>query len=327
MPNRLKRIQFGATGAEVHVDVPLSNVAIDYEPPEMIADTLCPVVEVPFMSGSIPKFDRAGMWRVPDDLRAPGTEAKVVTRNVSSDSFLVTNHALKTFVTLEDRKNADPIYVQKLYSDGSMFLKTQLMLAKEKRVAGLVTSGTNVGSYSAVGSSWTDHANSDPLSDLQTALDNVQDSTGYRPNIVTFGTEAWRHFRRNTTVRNLIFGTNNGGGYPSEAQVADILGVEKINVGKAYVNTGKEGQAESLETVWGDHVLMHYAPPSPSIFVPSFMYEFRWAPAGVPNMQVERHPYDTRRKREEIELGYYADDTKVTGAELSFLVTNVTSST
>lgn len=326
MPNRLKRVVFAATGAELHVDVPLSNVAIDYQPPEMIADTLCPIVEVPFISGSIPKFDQGDVWRVPDDLRAPGTEANVVTRGVSSDSFLATNHALKTFVTLEDQKNADPIYVQKLFNGGAEFLKTQLLLSKEKRVAGLVTSGSNCGSYSAVASSWTDHGNADPLSDVQTALDNVQDSIGYRPNIVTFGTVAWRHFRRNTTVRNLIFGVNNGGGYPNEAQVANILGVEKVNVGKAYENTGKEGQADNLATVWKDHVLVHYAPPTPSIYVPSFMYEFRWAPSGVPNMQVERHPYDTRKKRSEIELGYYADDTKITGAALSFLVSNVTSS-
>jgi len=322
-----KRVYFAAVGREVHVDVPLSNVAIDYQnQPMFIAPNLAPIVEVPNLTGSIPEFSRRDRMATADDRRAPGTEANIVRREVSSDSFVCLNYALKQAVTLEDMKNADPIYVQKLYNGAAEFLTGKLMLNWENRVASKVTSGSNVGSYSAVSSAWTDYTNSDPLNDVLTRIDQVQDLTGTKPNKVVFGDKAWRNFRRNTTVRNLIFGTNNGGGYASEMQVADLLGVDEVMVGGAYKDTANRQQSESLVQIWGDNVLVHYAPPSPSIYVPSFMYSFRWAIAGVPNMQAERHGFDTKTKSEEVEVGYYQDE-KITGSEYGGLIIATDSST
>jgi len=324
--NKLKRYFFAAVGKELHIDVPLSNVAIDYRPEGMIADMIAPVVTVPNMSGQIPIFDRGDLLRVEDDLRAPGTEANRVSRNVSSDSFICTNYALQDGVTVEDRYNADPIYVQKLFTGGTEFLKTKLALSWERRVARMVTSGTNVGSFAAVSSAWTDLTNSDPLSDVLTGMDNVQDANGLRANKAIFGERAWRYFRRNTEIRNLINGNNNGGGFVSLAQVEALLELDKILVGRAYENTVAEGLGESLSQIWDDNVLVYYAPDNPSIITPSFMYSFRVKSGGIPNMQVERHPYNGKTKQWDYELGYYQTE-KITGQGYGFLVGDVTLST
>lgn len=324
--NKLKKAYFAAIGKEIHIDVPLSNVAIDHRPQEMIADLLCPIVGTPNISGQIPIFNVADKRRTENDHRAPGTEARRIHRNVSSDSFLCINHALMTDVPIESLNNADPIYVQKLFNGGAEYLKDILMLNWEVRVANQVNSTSNVGSSAAVSSSWTDLSNSDPLTDMNTVIDNVQDTTGVRPNRVTFGLTAWRNFRRNNTVRNLIFGTNNGGGYVSRQQVADLLEIEHVLVGGAYQNTAAEGQSESLSKVWNNNVLVSYAPNNPSIYDPSYMYAFRWSTAGIPNMQVERHPYASRRKCYDIELGYFQDE-KITGSEYAYLLLAVDSST
>jgi len=124
----------------------------------------------------------------------------------------------------------------------------------------------------------------------------------------------------------LIFGTNNGGGYPSTQQVATLLEVDEVLVAGAFQNTGEEGLSESLSTIWGDNVLVCYTPPAPTIERPSFAYKFRWSAPGLPNMQVERHPYDTKIKAEELEVGYYQDE-KITGASYGFLLIAVNSST
>lgn len=321
-----KRVHFAAVGRELHVDVPLSNVALDYQPPELIAPMIAPVVEVPNISGSFPTFSRRDRLATTDDSRAPGTEANIIRREVGSDSYFCLNHALKTRVNLEDRSNADPIYVQKLYNGAAEFIAGKLGLNWENRIALQCTSGSNVGSYAAVASAWTDHENSAPLENVLTGIDNVQDTTGVRPRKVTFGELSWRHFRRNTTVRNLIFGTNNGGGYPSRQQVADLLEVDEILVGAAYKDTANRQQTESLSQIWADNVLIHYTPDNPSIFVPSFMYSFRWAVAGVPNMQAERHGWDRKTKSEETEVGYYQVE-KITGSEYAFLIVATNSST
>lgn len=319
--NRLKTVHFAAVGKELHIDVPLSNVAIDYQPPNMIADMLAPVVPVPNISGIIPSFSRGDLLRVPKTFRAPGTQANRVQRDISSDNFYCRNWALMDGVTVEDRYNADPIYVQKLFEGGIQFIKTGLMMDWEARLANLVTSGANVGSYAAVTSAWTDTStNSDPLGDVLTAIDNVQDTNGIKPNKVLMGDKAWRYFRRNVAVRNLIFGINNGGGYPNTAQVANLLDIDTVLVGGAYQDTGHEGQAENLQQIWGGNVLVYFAPDAPSIAMPSFLYSFRWSTAGIPNMQVERHPYDSKAKIWDFELGYYQDE-KVTGASYGFLLT------
>jgi len=200
------------------------------------------------------------------------------------------------------------------------------MLDWENRVATQATNTANVGSSSAVGSAWTDYTNSDPLGDCQTMLDNIKDAQGIKPNKMVFSEAAWRNFRRNDAVKNLIFGINNGGGYPSVEQAANLLEVDQVLVGGAYKNTGVEGLSESLEQIWGDDVLAYYAPQTASIAVPSFMYSFRWETAGIPNMQVERHAFDTRRKVEDYELGYYQDE-KIAYKGVSFLLTSVNSST
>ena len=201
----------------------------------------------------------------------------------------------------------------------------KLSLDWENRIAALCTNTSNVGSSAAVASGWTTD-NADVLGDINTAIDNVKDSTGMSPNSIVFGEAAWRNFRRHTDVRNIINGNNNGGGYANIQQVQDLLEIPNIHVGGAYQNTANEAQSESLSQIWNDNVLIYYSAERPSMDRPSFGYSFRWSAPGLPNMQVERHPFDTRRKSEEVEVGYYQDEA-ITGAEYGFLMTSVNSST
>jgi hypothetical protein len=317
----------GATAKDLHFDMLLTNVAMGYRPRNLIADQIFPMVPVPKQSDYYPIFSRAEALAIPDTKRSPDTEANKIYRTVSSDTYFADNYALKMPVTIEDKSNADPIYLQRLINGRVFYIMDKLGLDWENRVASQVTSGSNVGSYAAVGSAWTDLDNSDPLTDIWTGIDNVADSTGYRPNSIVMSETAWRNFRRNTGVINKINGTNNGGGYVTKQEVQDLFEIERFLVGGAFKNTANEAQSESLSKIWGDHVLVYYAPiGSPSVEDPSFGYSFRWETAGLPNMQAERHPFDTRRKSEEVEVGYYQDE-KLTGTDYGFLITNVTSST
>lgn len=321
-----KKVKFGATGRDVHVDMPLSQVAQNYKPDGFIADMVFPIVPVGKQSDRIIVFSRAEALRLEDDKRAPTTEANKIQRTVSSDTYFADNYALKDAVALEDLTNADPAYTQLLYNERAEYVVSKLWLNWERRITNIVTSGSNVGSFAAVASGWTDLTNSDPLGDVNTGIDNVFDSTGKRPNNVDFGEQAWRNFRRNTNVRNLINGVNNGGGFVSREQVANLLEVDRVLVGASFVNTAEEGQDEVLTTMWGDTVLIHHTPAQPSRDVPSLGYSFRWNTPGLPNMQAERHGMDPKKKAEEVEVGYYQDE-KIVGKEYGFLLEAVNSST
>lgn len=315
--------------SQLHVDQHLTNLAINYRPRKMIADMIFPRVNVPKQSDSFLVWDQGDLWRVNDTKRSPNTEANKVTTSVTSDNFNCQNYALKDSITVEDRVNADPVFTRELEGGKIRRLTDWLALDWEKRISSQVTNTANVGSSAAVGSSWTTQsANSDPLGDVLTAIENVEDATGYRPNRVVFGGEAWRVFRKNPTIidKTRAPGVTGGDFFPTKALVAELLEVEEIMIGNAFENTGEEGIGDTITRIWADHVLVYFAPSAPSLVEPSFGYSFRWNKAGIANMTVVRHPYDTRKQSQEVEIGYYQDE-KITSKPLSFLITNVTSST
>lgn len=315
-----------STGRDLHIDALLSQMAIGFMENETVAGRVAPTVPVGKQGDMYTVFSRADAFRIEETKRSPDTEANRITRTISSDTYYAQNYALKYGITIEDRENADPVYRQTMWNDAARYVTRKLALDWEQRIADLIFAAASVGSSAGVASEWDAAASSDPIGDIHTALDNVEDSTGTRPNRLLMGTDAWRYLRRNDQILDRIFGTNNGGGFPSTAQVANLLDIPEILVGGAYKNTANEAQAESLSKIWGDNVLAYYAPSSPSRDEPSFMYSFRWSAPGLPNMQVERHPYDPKRKSEEVEVGYYQDE-KVTGSEYGFLLLAVGSST
>lgn len=313
-----------ATGRDLHIDAALSNMAMGYRPEGFIADMIFPVVPVQKQSDMYYVFSRADRTRIESTTRAPGARAKQVTEDIGSGTFFCKNYALSAAAVLEDKLNADPMLLANLLNGKATYLLDKLLLDMESRVARQVTSGSNVGSYAAVSSAWSGAG--DPLGNINAALDNVHYSNGVRANRIVFGIEAWKSFRRDSNIRNLIFGSNNGGGYPSVQQVKELLEVDQVLIGGAFQNTTQENQTESLSAIWKDNVLVYYAPTAPSVERPSLGYNFRWAAPGLPNMQVERHPYDSRTKSEDIEVGYYQDE-KITGASYGFLLKSVNSST
>ena len=315
------------TGRDIHIDVPLSNVAIAYKPTGFIAEELAPIVGVPKQSDAYPIWSIADAFRTEEDYRAPKTEANVIESSVSSAKFFCDNYALKDGISYEDIANADAQWLQLERGYRAESVKDKLYLNWELRTAQLCTSGTNVGSYSATASGWTDYTNSTPLDDVQTAINVVLDTTGYRPNRVVMGEYAWRHFRENTAIQNRLFGTagtQNDGRIVKQAQVAALLEVEKIMVGRAYYNTTEENQTASLSQLWNDNVLVYYAPMTPRKDVPSFMYSFRWN--AVPGMSMQAEIFDRKyKKSQEVQLGYFQDE-KITASTLGFLMTGVGSS-
>jgi len=315
-----------STGRDLHVDRLLSQMAIGYAENSMIAGTIAPVVPVDKQGDIYSIFSRADAFRTEEDKRSPGTEANKITRTISSDNYYAQNYALKYPITLEDRENADPVFRQNLWNNAAEYVTDKLMLSWEVRVAALVNATANVGSSAGVASEWDASASSDPIGDITTALDNVHDLTGQRPNRLVFGLDAWRSLRRNDQILDRVYGSTNPQPFATRAQVANLLEVPNIHVGEAFRNTANEAQAETLAKVWGDNVLCAYTPDNPSRDRPSFMYSYRWAAPGLPNMQAERHAFDPKTKTEEVEVGYYQDE-KITGDEYAFLLLSVNSST
>jgi len=312
---------------QLHVDKHLSQVALNYQPQGQFADRIAPIVNVDKQTDLIKIWSQADIWRIDNTVRAPGNEANRMEISVSSVQYVCKNYALAADITVEDRANADPSFVRELETGRVKTLSWKMSMDWDRRVAQQVTNTSNVGTSANVGSSWTDLANSDPFGDINTIIDNVEDGTGFRPNKMLIGGEAFRYLVRNDNIIDKTKETALTGASMNTTQqrIADLFELDDVIVGKGYFNSAQEGQPLSLTRTLDPHVLLYYAPSTPSIEVPSFMYTFRWNVPGVPSMQVERIPFDPRRKADRLQIGYYQDE-KIVSSALGGLVTNVTSS-
>ena len=313
-----------STGADLHINQPLSQIAMAYRPEGFIADQIAPTVIVPKKSDSYYIWEIADVFRTVDDLKAPGREANIITRSISSGTFNCIARALKEPISYEDIANADAKELFASRQAAAEAVKDKLLLNMEVRVGTQVTSGTNCGSYSTVASAWnTAGAGNNPIGNIDTAINNVWGLTGIRPNSILFGQTAWESFSRNSNVISLAFGESAVGNarIPAYENVKAMFNMERVLVGGAYRNTNQENQAAALSRIYADSVLVYYAPMAPRRDKASFMYSFNWNAVPGYNWQVRVFDRPTLDE-EHVQTGYYQDE-KITGKNLSFLITNV----
>jgi hypothetical protein len=316
---------------ELHIDTHLTNMAINYRPQNFIADQIAPIIPVDKESNSYPIFSRFENFAVEDTARSRGTEAKKVTRSVSSANYKTQNFALGFDVTVEDLANMDQAFRGELDLGAAKYLLGKLGLDWEKRVLTLANAAASVSTTFVPSSAWnvTGTATApggDPFSQIMQMIEQIQSQVGQRPNSILFGWKAWNYCRRNFNMRNLINGTNNRGGTVTRDQVASIFEVDRLLVSEALWHTANEAAINSGQLTANpiqDKVVVYYAPLAPSREDPSWMYSFRWTPAGYPApLTVERHAYDTRKKVETIEAGYFQTEV-ITGFDYAAVLAGV----
>ena len=147
----------GITARDVHIDRPLSNLVVGFEPRNTIVQDFLPIVDVNKQSDLYFKWTKGDFFRIPSTTaRAPKTKGRTVNFAVSSDSYYANNYALVDEMDFETLVNQDnPLKIEEKAASGIYNL---LMLDMENRVANQVTSGSNLGSYAAVSSKWSSSA-------------------------------------------------------------------------------------------------------------------------------------------------------------------------
>ena len=315
---------YDATGHDVHIDQPLTEILINYRPTGMIADQVLPIVPVMKQSDLFYEFAQGDLWRIPDTVRAPLTKSKMVGFNISSSTYFAKNYALAAGVAIEDAVNADAAL--RLRESKGRFILDLLTLDWENRLAALVINTSNVGTVATVSSLWSDHSNSDPVADFDAAIARIRDATGYLPTHAVIGWRAWQDLKRNSTLRALIFpapgATQPTAGLLSTTQVANVFDLQQVLIGGTMRNTAAEGLDLTLADVWGPHVFLYYSPGMPSRETPAYGYSFRWTGPGIANLSVEDLGFDKRLKGNILDVGFYQDE-KVTGSNFGTVIASV----
>lgn len=305
------------TRSDVHVDRPLTNVAVAYmqKAEAFVADKVFPFVPVQKRSDKYWVYKRDDWFRSDAQERAPGTESAGGGYELETDDYVCKRQSLHKDVDDETRANSDqPINVDR---DATNYVTRQLMLKREKLWAANyfdtgvwttdVTGGVDFTEWATAGS--------DPVGDIGAQQDAVEELTGYRPNILVVGPAVHRVLKNHADVLDRIKYTQRG--MASNELLASLFEVEKYLVARVTENTAKEGQDKSMSYLFGKQALLCYAPPSPGLMEPSAGYTFGWTGllgAGATGMRMKRFRIE-RLESDRIEGDIYFDQ-KVVAADL-----------
>lgn len=315
-----------ATGRELHIDMPLSNVVVNRRPEGFIADQLLPVTPVEKQSNLYYKFNwkEWNRYEAGLSLRAPGTEAKKVGFTVSSDTYYAKNYALGAEWPVEDEVNADAVLAWA--ENQSNFVMDRLMLDYEMRIANLATTSANVATIFLASSGWNSAART-VLTDMLTWRDAFKDITGQMPNTMIIPRAVMSKLKVNDQLRDMLFGDR--GGVVTAQQIGGLLEIPNVLTPTIQVNTAAEAdpQTGTIADIWAGNgnLWMGKINPLAGQMVDTWAQAFRWTSPlfGTP-MAVQRYPFDPKKKVYGIEVSYYQDE-KIVSSDLMIRVSSLTS--
>lgn len=99
-----------------------------------------------------------------------------------------------------------------------------------------------------------DNQNSDPLEFLLDVLDRPI----MRPNVAVLGQSEWRALRTHPVIAKAVHGNAGDKGAATREQVAELLEIDQILVGRARVNLSKPGQQAKIAPAWSGGMSLLY---------------------------------------------------------------------
>ncbi len=304
----------------INFDQALSQLSVAYKNAELVGERVFAPVPVDRQAD---RYFIHGMdaFRVREDLRAPGDEAKISRWMLSDAAYYCDGHALKDFVPRENNQNADPQL--DLINDTTEVLTDQILLGQEVAVVATLLAGmTGASLASQVATPWNNNAN-DPVALIRAQAAVIAMRTGRRPNQFVCSRSVWNAIQNNTNVTGRI----TGAAKLSDAVVtpelfAALIEVEEVIVAGAVRDTAAEGQAPVMAYVWANNALLQYKAPAPGRKTLSLGYNFTWAKAfGVGQPQFVNRYYSNERLSDVVEVHKYYDP-RIVAAAAGVLFTN-----
>lgn len=326
--------------ADLHVNVPLTNVSIAYiqKSDAFIATKVFPKVPVQKQSDLYWKYSKSDWRRTDAKRRAPSTESPGVGWNVTTDSYFAHVYAVHKDIDDQLRANTDSNF--NLDRDATQFITNQLLLKRDldwnetffktsvwgTDLAG-VTGTPGAGEFKR----WSEDT-SDPISQFANLQTDFIRETGYKANTLILGAHAIIGLKNHPDILDRIKYTQRG--VVTTDLLASLLDVERILVSYATKATGPQiadAKAQDAATTYSfindsKSALLLYTPSSPGLMQPAAGYTFTWNGYTAGNAQGIRvsnfRMEHIRSDRVEAEMTY---DMKVVGTDLGVFMSNVVS--
>ena len=244
---------------QTHIDAPLTNISVAYmqSVDNFIASKVFPIVPVDKKSNKFFIYTKNDWFRDEAQRRADGTESAGSGYNLSTDSYAADVWAFHKDVGDQVRANSDTPLVPD--REATEFVTSRLLLRQEIQFVTdyFATSIwgkdlTGVSSTSPTGDNftqWSDFANSDPLEDVEKAKETILGSTGFMPNTLVLGYQAYRKLRNHPDLVDRIKYTSSN--TITTDIMARLFDVERVLVAKAVKATNNEGATAAFSFSYG----------------------------------------------------------------------------
>lgn len=242
-------------GLPFPVDPVLTGIVMNYHNADMIADKVFPRLE-PRLGNMLfkwMKFDFAQGITVPDTKVGRKSAPNEVEFAATEQTASCEDYGLDDVIPNLDISNAPQGYDPE--QAAALYLMDLIELDREVRAAAIAFNAANYAATNKTtlaGTSQWSHASSDPIADIGAAADAMV----MRPNKLTLGQAGWSALRRNPNVLKAITQSGTDKGMARREAVADLLELDEIIVGAAWVNSAKPGQAAVRVRTWGKHALL-----------------------------------------------------------------------
>lgn len=288
----------------VHQDAALEGISVAYQPAGLIAAQLVPNVPVKFESDKYYVYSKDNL-KVPNTRRADGAESREVDWDLTTATYVLEEEALKRLVTDRQRENADAAIRPEV--DATKFLTGQILLRHEQDLADLINPAANWSTKTSLTSTLAWSANttlSNPIAVADSASAAILQGTGKRPNRCLLDLRTFNAAKEHVSVVDRIKYTSADSVTP--ALLGRLFNVEKLLVAEAAVNSGQQGQADSMGFIFTDLAFFCYVAQSPSLMEPSALYTFGKSGMGLDGGQAR-----VKRWREEKRNGDFIEASKM----------------
>ena len=255
-------------------NLPLTNVSTDVvKNTEMLADKIFPEISVVQTNGLLAGYGLDHVRYVETEYSGKGKYPTIDIYNRTSQGYNIKKYPLSTTLTEEDYANVlQPFDAEK---DATMHLTSLLMVQKEVNMASLlqnVANYANSKTLAAATDRYDDEDNSNPLTDFEEAIRAIEDETGQTPNKVIMSSKVAGQLKKHPQIVDRLGYKFNQPGRITDAQLASVLDVPMLLIGKGVYNTAKEGQTDSLAPIWGKDIIFMHAPTTAQKHTVSFGY-------------------------------------------------------
>lgn len=273
-------------------DPVLTTIARGYKNGKMVADILFPVVPVGSRGGKIIAFGKEA-FRLYVTARAPGANTPRVQFGYAGEPFALEQIALEGFTSIEEMQEAGVVGIN-LAANAIAGVQSIIALSCEYAAAQIATNPANYpASHKLIladSDKWSNYESvtSNPLENVDDAIEAVRSFTGQRPNSVVLSPKAAKAAKRHPKVL-AHFNRTNAKTVVTTEDLAAAFDVARVVVGDAIVADG-----DDISDVWGADVVVAFTQIAnvASGGLPSYGYTYRLI--GYPLVEV---PYQDRNAK------------------------------